>query len=177
MTWFLLGIVAMVILFATLNWARTANPKDILKAIKWTAIGVGGAVLLVLLITRNIQLIWGLGVFLIPWIMRLHGLRRLWKSMRGPSGGQRSHISSPYFDVYLEHDSGIMDGRIKAGPFEGALLTELSMAEGQQLYDHIKAANDPRSLQLLEAFLDRSHGAAWRRTEQDDAGDSASSNA
>ena len=154
MTWFLLGIVAMVVLFTALNWARNANPKDILKTIKWTAIGLGGAVLLVVLLTKNFQLIWGLGVFL-----------------KGPSGGQRSHISAPFFDVYLDHDTGVMDGRIKAGPFEGALLSELSMAEGQQLYTHIEASNDPRSLQLLEAFLDRAHGTAWRMSDNQQDGD------
>jgi hypothetical protein len=181
MTWFLLGIVAMVVLFTALNWARNANPKDIIKTIKWTAIGLGGAILLIVLLTKNFQLIWGLGVFLIPWLMRLNALRRLWKSMKGPSGGQRSHISAPFFDVYLDHDTGVMDGRIKAGPFEGALWSELSMAEGQQLYTHIEASNDPRSLQLLEAFLDRAHGTAWRmsqgeKSEENTAGSTSQRN-
>ena len=101
--------------------------------------------------------------------------------MKGPSGGQRSHISAPFFDVYLDHDTGVMDGRIKAGPFEGALLSELSMAEGQQLYTHIEASNDPRSLQLLEAFLDRAHGTAWRmsqgeKSEENTAGSTSQRN-
>lgn len=167
MTYFLLGLVALGLIMVLLNWLANAKPRDVLRSLKWIALGVVGAVVVLLILTRNINLIWAVGAAALPWLIRLQSLRQIWRSMRGPSKGQTSRISSRFFDMELDHDSGAMDGRIKEGQFAGALLSELSLDEGKVLFSEVTDAGDERSQRLLEAFLDRAHGAAWRSsTEQ-----------
>lgn len=169
MTWFLLGLAVLILLWTLLEWGSKASPRDLLKTLKWVALGVGGAIVLLVLLTKNFSLIWGLGLAALPWINRFRMVRRLWKGMRGPSPGRRSEISCRFFDMTLDHDSGTMDGRIKEGALSGALLSELSMAEAQQLFQDVRQSGDDRSRRLLEAYLDRVYGADWR-TGQDHGG-------
>jgi len=151
MTWFLLGIVALIGFYFFMNWLSRAQPGQVVRTLKWGAIGIGGGILLIVVLTKNFYLIWGLGAMLLPWIMRLRSLRQMWKSMKGPSAGQRSEISSRFFDMHLDHDTGAMDGRVKEGSYVGALLSELALEEAQTLHGQIREAGDQRSLQLLEA--------------------------
>ena len=162
MVWFLLGVAVLACLLFLINWGSTANPAKVVQAIKYVAIGVGVGVIALVALTRNFQLIWGLGVVALPWILRFNGLRRAWKAMKGPTQGQRSGISCRFFDMSLDHDSGDMDGRIKEGRFAGALLSELSMEEGATLFQDVDHSGDTRSRQLLEAYLDRRFGGDWR---------------
>jgi hypothetical protein len=172
MTWFLLGLAVLIGLWALLEWGTKASPRDLLKTLKWVALGVGGGILLLVLLTKNISLIWTLAFVALPWLNRLRMIRNLWKGMRGPSPGRRSEISCRYFDMTLDHDSGTMDGRIKEGPYAGALLSELTMEEGQELFQDVRSSGDDRSRRLLEAYLDRTFGADWR-TGQDHGTDNA----
>jgi len=165
MTWFLLGIVALIGFYFFMNWLSRAQPGQVVRTLKWGAIGIGGGILLIVVLTKNFYLIWGLGAMLLPWIMRLRSLRQMWKSMKGPSAGQRSEISSRFFDMHLDHDTGAMDGRVKEGSYVGALLSELALEEAQTLHGQIREAGDQRSLQLLEAYLDRLYGSTWRDPE------------
>ena len=167
MTAFLFGIAALIVVWALLSWGRTAKPLDILRTAKWIALGVAGVVLLVVLVTRNIYLIWGLPAAALPWITRLRWLRTMWKTLRGPSPGRRSEIACGFFDIHLDHDSGAMDGRIKKGTFQGARLSELSLEEGRRLRREVVRSGDDRSRELLEVYLDRRHGAAWRDAQEE----------
>ena len=162
MVWFLLGVAVLACLLFLINWGSSANPAKVVQAIKYLAIGMGIGVIALVALTRNFQLIWGLGVVALPWILRLNGLRRAWKAMKGPTQGQRSGISCRFFDMSLDHDSGDMDGRVKEGRFAGALLSELSMAESVMLFQDVDQSGDTRSQQLLEAYLDRRFGGDWR---------------
>jgi hypothetical protein len=172
MTFFFLGLALLIGGLLFVNWFTTANPKSVLKSAKWTAIAIVAGVVLLVLLTRNFHLIWAGLLGLLPWIARFRMLRNLWKTMRGPSPGQRSAISCRFFDMHLDHDSGAMDGRIREGQFAGSLLSELSLDECRTLFDAIRAAGDQQSLRLMEAYLDRTHGAPWREgREQDDRAD------
>lgn len=169
MIWLLGGLVTLVTGIAVMNWLAGAKPKSVLKALGWVAVLVLGGAVLILVLTKNIHFIWGILPALFLWLGRMRMLADFIKILRQrtgfarPSPGKRSEISSRFFDLSLDHDSGVMDGRIKEGAFAGALLSELSMKEGQQLFEHVQASGDARSLRLLEAFLDRSHGTAWRQ--------------
>lgn len=167
MNFFLLGLATLIGVWALLSWGKTAQPKQLLKSLKWIALGIAGAVLFLVLITKNINFIWAFAAAALPWISRFRWMRNMWKSMRGPSAGQRSEISCRFFDMHLDHDSGAMDGRIREGGFEGALLSELSLDEGRTLYAEVRNSGDDRSIQLLEAYLDRRHGSDWRREDEE----------
>lgn len=166
MSYFLLGLAALIGLWLLGGWGTRAAPKDVVKVLKWVAIAIVVAVVSVILITKNFNFIWGLAVALMVWLPRLRMIQQLWRSaktMRGPSGNQRSEISSRFLDMRLDHDTGDMDGRVREGRLQGALLSELSLEEARSLRDEIVTAGDDRSLRLLDAYLDRLHGASWRR--------------
>ena len=176
MIWFLGGIAALICGMLLLNWLTNAKPKAVVKTLGWFAVLGVGTVILLILLTKNINFIWGVLPALFVWLGRLRmlggilNMARMARSFAGPSPGNSSSISCRYFDLSLDHDSGDMDGRVKEGSFEGALLSELSLEEGQQLFMDVRASGDDRSLRLLEAFLDRRHGTAWRQGDESEAG-------
>jgi hypothetical protein len=174
MMYFMFGLAALIGFWLLAGWGSRANPRDVVKALKWVAIGVVGVVVALVLITKNFNFIWGLIAALMVWLPRLRMVQQLFraaKTMRGPTGNQRSEISSRFLDMRLDHDTGDMDGRVREGRFQGALLSELALDEARALRDEILAAADDRSLRLLEAYLDRVHGASWRKPEDGERAD------
>jgi hypothetical protein len=83
------------------------------------------------------------------------------------SPGQTSEVSTRYLRVVLDHDSGEMNGDVLIGRFEGRTLRNLALAELLILLGEARADED--SVQVLTAYLDRTHGDAWREqsTAQD----------
>ncbi len=61
----------------------------------------------------------------------------------------------------LDHDTGAVSGEVSRGRFQGRRLDQLSRAQVFDLLDEIDAG-DPQSTQLIESFLDRTHGGDWR---------------
>lgn len=96
------------------------------------------------------------------------------KAARGPSPGQTSSIRTHYLDMTLNHDSGDMDGMVIAGTFAGSRLSDLDVSGLADLMADVE--DDPQSVQILEAWLDRVHGDAWREagSEQPGSGQSGS---
>ncbi len=76
------------------------------------------------------------------------------------SAGQKSRVSASQLSMELDHDTGIMDGEVVAGPLKGKRLSQLQQAELQKFHDQCRAAND-QSLPLFEAWLDRTQ-SEWR---------------
>lgn len=75
-----------------------------------------------------------------------------------PSPGGRSEVRSDALAMWLDHETGEMDGTVLTGPHEGARLSELPAAELQALAEEL--ADDPDSLGLLLAYLERRGDAA-----------------
>lgn len=75
-----------------------------------------------------------------------------------PSPGGRSEARTGALAMRLDHDSGEMDGEILTGRHAGRLLSQLSPSELQELAEAFE--DDPDSLGLLLAYLDRRRGAA-----------------
>lgn len=162
MTLFMLALAALLAGLLFLHWFPNANPRTLLKSAKGAAIAIVLGVLLLVVLTKNFHLVWGVFLAALPWVQRIRILRNLWKSMKGPSAGNESRVSSRFFDMHLDHDTGAMDGRIREGEFQGALLSELGRTESLTLYRAIRAEGDAQSLRLLESYLDRAFGAEWR---------------
>lgn len=72
---------------------------------------------------------------------------------------RRSTVRSAALEMELDHQSGVMSGRVLAGRFEGRELARLSIAELGRLWLDIRHDGESRS--LLEAYLDRRH-PYWR---------------
>lgn len=170
MTWLALGGLA---LFAAMLAARAfanAPVATVKGALAWIAGGLGAVLLAALLFSgRGLQAIWAL-TFFAPLLMQAW---RSWRSARTfsrggqASPGQETTVETATLRMVLHHDSGRMTGMVTRGAFEGADLAALSLPELLGLRDDC-ARQDPESVPLLEAWLDRAH-PDWR-----DAGPPAS---
>lgn len=121
-------------------------------------------------------------IFLLSFLLRnVHLLMRLlplflmgrrrsgsagWGRQRASSAGGNSSIRTDWLDMSLDHSTGLMDGTVLQGRYQGQLLSALEMAALLQLADECR--QDADSLQLLEAYLDRMH-ADWRESSQADS--------
>lgn len=78
----------------------------------------------------------------------------------GSGGGRRSTVRTDRLEMTLDHDSGAMEGRVLEGSFSGRALESLSREELARLTREL----DPKSLRLLERWLDRAW-PDWREAE------------
>jgi hypothetical protein len=160
MAYVLLGIAALgLLLLGALAFVR-ANPATLAQTLRRGA-GISALLLAVLLALA------GRFLFAVPlaWIAltllsRGFGLPRGFPGSGRPSAGQTSRVRTATIEMTLDHDSGEMEGEVLAGAMAGQRLGSLDL---ETLLDLRRscAGSDPRSVQLLDAYLDRTHGG-WR---------------
>ena len=165
MAYFVLGIAILVGLALAARWYISASPQSILRVFKWTAIIGCLAIIVVIILTR--QLTWAAFMLpaMIPWLLRARQASRMASTSQGASGmahGITSEIETRYLRMYLAHDSGEMNGDIILGQFSGKTLRNLSFEELIILLGEVK--NDNQSIQVLVAYMERYHGEAWRES-------------
>jgi len=167
MSYLIFGIALAVGLALFLRWYTVANPKELLTVIKWLGLILLVGVIVFLAVTGKLG--WALAALpvLFLWIGRIRsafGAYRLFKNFgraaTGPTPGQTSTVETHYFRMTLDHDSGDMDGEVIDGPFSGRILSEMELHDLLNLLCEIQ--NDGHSVQVLEAYLDRVYGVAWR---------------
>lgn len=169
-----------------LYWFRTTPPEQVARVLRrsflWGAIGF----LALLAITGRLNPLFAavaaaipfamrainlLGVLpLVQQLLRALGLRGIPSNAGGKGGGsgQTSSIRTRFLDMTLDHATGAMDGLVQEGPAQGQHLSGLSLAQLLDLLD-LYRRDDPQSAAVLEAYLDRERGEAWR--EQAPGGD------
>ena len=160
-----LGVALLAGILLILRWFVSAEPKTLVRAGVWIALG--GVSLLAVLLAATGRLQWMLAsaMVLLPWLMPLirayqranGGFRRAWSES---DGGRTSEVKTRFLRMSLDHDSGELDGVILEGPLAGSQLAEMSLAD---LLDLLRLCRreDPQSAQVLEAYLDRAH-PDWR---------------
>ena len=159
------GITALVLvlLFLFLN----SSPARIRRIFAWTLGFILLGIVVLFLYRTNGSFLWTLLFVLLPLFMRIKGIlsqiRNFTKTARGPSEGQSSSVQTEFLEMTLEHDSGKMTGIVKKGRFSGNRLEQLNLDELVQLLE--EARDDPKTIQLLENFLEINHGAEWRTRE------------
>ncbi|MEQ8964230.1 MAG: DnaJ domain-containing protein [Azospirillaceae bacterium] len=163
-----LGVFLLAGLLLIANWFVEADPKDLARFVKRAAIVVGVLVVVFLAVTGRLGPALAGLAFLLPVIFRWRGLLRRMKTARGPTPGQRSGLSTATLEVELDHDTGAMDGTVRRGPFEGWRLGDLSQAELLRLLADCRR-EDPQSISVLEAYLDRRFGPDWRAEAEGEA--------
>jgi hypothetical protein len=151
----LLGVIAMLRAYAS------ANPTTLATAAKRTALGsaVLGAVLLLLRVPLLGFVFLAVGAAL-PLALRWSAL---WpdSGVAGQPRGKSSRISTKYLAMELNHDSGVIEGRVLAGRHRDRRLAELTFEQLLEVREDCRV-DDAESVTLIEAYLDRFHGADWR---------------
>lgn len=163
MTWLALGAMALLLLLAALRGFATASVASVKKAVAWIAGGLGAVLVIALVFSgRAFQAIWALSLFAPLLIQAWRSWRTARTFSRGgqASPGQESRVETATLEMVLHHDSGRMTGTVKRGRFAGADLADLDLPALRDLLADC-AAEDPESVPLLEAWLDRGH-PEWR---------------
>lgn len=176
MTWFLVGVAAVALLLWSAHAFANARPETIKTVLKWLAILLGGALALFLLFTGRGGQAFMLAIVLGPLVMRW---LNQWKARRtfgaGPGREARiSEVETATLRMRLDLDSGTMSGTVLRGAFRGRELAELALPDLIALWLDCRAT-DGESVPLLEAWLDRAFGEAWRDAAEDAAGEARGS--
>jgi len=167
MSYLILGISLAVGFALFLRWFVVADTKELLKILTWILVLFLIGVIVFLALTGKLG--WALAMLpvLFLWVSRIRsafGFYRMFKNFgrmaTGSSSGQSSKVETHFFRMNLDHDSGEMDGEVIDGPFSGQILSEMELHDLLNLLCEVQ--NDGQSVQVLEAYLDRVYGVAWR---------------
>ena len=160
MSWLILGVGLALGLFLLLQWFISADPKTVVRGLRWFGLALGVAIVVFVILTGRWSWLWTAGIDAFPWLMRARTLSNLFKTMRGPTPGRTSRIETAYLRMSLDHDSGGMTGEITAGAFAGRALDDLALGDLLTLLREVATA-DEQSARVLVAYLDRNH-PDWR---------------
>lgn len=158
MQYFLFGIVALALGLMAMQAFAAASTAAMAQALRMfggvSAFGIA-AVLALRGMMAHAMWVAAIGVWLVG------GLSRPWRQsgQAGPTPAS-SRVVTDHLDVELEHDTGVIRGRVLAGALAGRDLETLSPAELAGLWLDCRFA-DPASARVLEAYLDRIH-PTWR---------------
>jgi hypothetical protein len=158
------GFLALVLALWVLNVISKADPRIAARVVKAGSglVSLGLAALLFFEGKEAIAIPLGaLGLGLLGW-MPFTPTGFAARTQR--SRGQVSRVETRFLEMELDHDSGAMHGRIRAGSRHGASLDDLSIETLAALLREF----DEESRALLLAYLDR-RDAGWREHAQADA--------
>ncbi|WP_128080139.1 J domain-containing protein [Roseicella frigidaeris] len=168
MVWLALGAGLLLLLLWLARLFATARVETIRKAAVYGAATLGGAGLLLVLLTgRGAQALWTIGLFaplLWRWGQGALAGRRFRRETGAAAGGPgETAVETATLAMRLDHASGRMSGTVRRGRQAGRDLAALTLAELLALLAECRAA-DPESVPLLEAWLDRVE-PDWRAAE------------
>jgi len=86
----------------------------------------------------------------------------LWP-VAGRPRGKTSRIATQYLVMELNHESGVIEGSVLAGRHRDRRLAELTFEQLLEVREDCQV--DAESMTLIEAYLDRFHGADWRNRQ------------
>jgi len=156
-----LGVLLLAAFALIGQWFAHAEPARIVRGVKWTAGAALIAIALFLALTGRLAGAFAALTALIPVLLRWHALWVRIKSLGGPRPGNTSKVETAMLRMTLDHDSGSLDGEVRTGRFAGTSLSELDQPALAELLDQCRA-DDSQGAALLEAYLDRRFGPAWR---------------
>lgn len=169
-----LGLLLMLFVVGLMTVFTKADPAALARALRWTAMGLAGAgIVLLPFVGRGSLVALGPAVLLPLFIRWLQG-RPTFGPRPEPRAGQKSSVETAWLVMTLDHDTGSMEGQVRSGRFAGRSLSTLSRQELLELREECRSA-DPESVPLLEAYLDRVCGPQWREEEEQAAGDRSDS--
>lgn len=157
MAYAVLGLCLVAGLGLMARWLLNAEPRDILRAVKWVLIVLAVGIGLFVLFRGRLEWLVFIAPFALPFLLRgshiFRRIRNAAKAARGPSPGQSSGVRTRWLAMRLDHDTGAMDGEILMGPFAGRMLSDLAPDELAALAGELDG--DTESRQVFDAWLDR----------------------
>lgn len=158
MTYVFVAGLGLLAALAAYNYLKRIDRRRWRRGLRWTAGGAAALIAVGLLIVRRIDIAIFVGAAAVS-ILRTGRLGPI--SFEGTSGpeGNVSEVKSHYFAMQLDHDTGMVEGRVLAGQFAGADLMQLGEDDTRLLLAEIEGDSD--SMSLLESWLDANR-AGWR---------------
>ncbi len=159
MQYFILGLAALVFILVALRWFARAKPGNVVRNLRYLGVGV-------LALGASFLIVRGLFAYAFPLVILALGMlsgRQIGNWGAGsaaPQPGRSSSVITDHLEMELDLDSGQMRGRVLKGFFKGRNIESLAPVEMALLWQDCRF-NDPRSAQLIEAYLDRVH-PSWR---------------
>jgi hypothetical protein len=166
----LLGAVALVAIIFLLRGFVGADPKALVKALRYAGAIALGLLAVFLAFTDR----FGAAVFVASMAWGLFTRGHIWPggwpnySLGGrsrSSPGQATTVRTAWLEMELDHDSGDMRGTVLKGTHAGQRLNQIGRDELVALYREV-SADDAEAARLLEAYLDRTYGTEWRGKDQ-----------
>jgi hypothetical protein len=161
MIWLAAGALILVLVVGMLRAFSSASVAQV----KWFVAVLAGAVGLVLLVVlllagRGGQFVWALALFgPLAW--------RWWKARRAPARfgpAPADMVETAMLSMQMDPASGTLSGRVLRGRQAGRDLSDLDLMALRALLTEA-GTDDPESVPLLEAWLDRTH-PGWREAGQ-----------
>ncbi len=169
MLWLGLGAAAVLLSALLLRVFAGASVGQVRAGLAWLAgLGVVAVAALLVLSGRAGQVAW-LGVLFGPVLWRWwQGRRVAARFGAAPAGGAGDSVRTAALEMRLDAAAGVWTGTVRRGPFAGRDLGGLAPDEALALLRAVET-DDPESVPLLEAWLDRAHpgwrdAAGWRGT-------------
>lgn len=157
MAYAVLGLCLVAGLGLMARWLLNAEPRDILRAIKWVLVVLAVGTALFVLFRGRLEWLIYIAPFALPFLLRgshiFRRIRNAAKAARGPSPGQTTGVRTRWLAMRLDHDTGAMDGAVLMGPFAGRMLSDLTPDELAALARELDG--DAESRQVFDAWLDR----------------------
>ncbi len=178
----LLLLIALILAILWLiYWFRRTPPERVSRILRKTLLWGGGGLLVLAVLTGRLPFILaafgatlGAVIALLARVAQLMQffplLQRLLRGLGLGSGagfartggaGQASSLRTRFLEMRLDHATGVLDGSVLDGPFKGRQLSELALEDLLRMLEFYRDS-DPRSVPVLEAYLDRERDADWR---------------
>lgn len=163
-------IILIVLALLITSWVRSLPKKKRKSAL------IKIALVLLLIITSTMALTgklhWVAAVFtailpfarhIFPLLLRVLPFLSVWQKRRSKqtSNGNQSSENSKIIDLKIDHDAGVMYGKVLQGSFKDRELGTLEKEEFLSLLKYCRQ-QDQDSAKLLETYLDKRFGAVWR---------------
>ena len=102
-----------------------------------------------------------------PSLGKLLGTGALGAAASRASGAGVSRVNTATIAMTMEHSAGVVDGEVLLGPFQGRILSSLSVDELKSLYVQCQQ-NDPDALRLLATYVQKERSSEWTFETGDD---------
>jgi hypothetical protein len=166
-------IIALALLVAValgIAWFLRANPSSLARLLRpilviLGVLGVSGLLIFAVpYLPGLLPELFGLAGIVATALIARAARRRPAPGFGAPGAGQRTETRTAFLEAWIDHATGDVGGSVLQGRFVGRTLDGLADAELLEL--HAECARDAESLRVVEAYLDRRLGSAWRRAQE-----------